>query len=216
MVAAMIEDDEERMRLRPLSAFALALGVVMSGAILYNTLLGGAGKPNIPGSASLVIDAGDGNARVVTMRYEPMVEKLQRDLKQLGRYDGPADGVIGKRTRQAIMAFQRENDLAPDGEPTEELLDKVAFQLRIAEAAGFTATTASAPDLPDATVRKIQEKLAELGYEPGALNGLAGEQTHEAIANFERDRGLEPKGEPSPKILAELEAMTEAARATAD
>jgi peptidoglycan hydrolase-like protein with peptidoglycan-binding domain len=213
LVAAMDEDfEEERVRLKPLSAFAFAAAFLMSGAILFNTLLGGGASNHSTaqgGSASMVVDAGDGNAQVVTMRYEPMVETLQRDLKQLGRYDGPADGVIGKRTKQAIADFQRENGLNPDGEPNEETIDRVAFALRIAEAAGFTASTGDAKG--DDTVRQIQEKLAELGYEPGTADGFPGEKTREAIANFERDRGLPQTGEASPKVLAEIERLTGAA-----
>jgi membrane-bound lytic murein transglycosylase B len=41
-------------------------------------------------------------------------------------YDvGEADGVIGKRTREAIRAFQRSVGMVPDGFPTIELLQKL-------------------------------------------------------------------------------------------
>jgi peptidoglycan hydrolase-like protein with peptidoglycan-binding domain len=212
-VAAMDEDlEDERVRMRPLSAIAFGAAILMSGAILFNSLFGGgASNQRIAqeGSASMVVDAGDGNAQVVTMRYEPMVEQLQRDLKQLGRYEGPVDGVVGKRTKQAIAEFQRENGLNPDGEPTDETRDRVAFALRIAEAAGFTASTGEAQG--DETVRQIQMKLAELGYEPGMADGFPGEKTREAISNFERDRGLPQTGEANPKILAEIERLAGAA-----
>jgi hypothetical protein len=214
LVAAMDEDvDDERMGMKPLSAFALAAAFLMSCAIVFNTLFGGGTtKHQIAGRASMVVDAGDGNAQTVTMRYEPMVEELQRDLKALGRYDGPVDGVIGRRTKQAIAAFQQENGLSPDGEPSEELLDKLAFARRIAEAASFTASTGE-PAI-DETVRQIQLKLAELGYTPGSTDGQPGVETHEAIVSFERDRGLPETGTPTLSILAELERMTKAVRST--
>lgn len=214
-VAAMDEDfDDERTGMRPLSAFALAAAFLMSCAILFNTLFGGgATKQQVAGRTSMVVDAGDGNAETVTMRYEPMVEQLQRDLKALGRYDGPVDGVIGRRTKQAIAVFQQENGLTPDGEPSEELLDKLAFARRIAEAAGFTGSLTT-PEPADDTVRRIQLKLAELGYAPGTTDGFAGDKTHEAILSFERDRGLPETGYPTPDILAELERMTKAIQST--
>jgi peptidoglycan hydrolase-like protein with peptidoglycan-binding domain len=213
----MHEDfEEERSRLNPLTAFAFLAALLMSGAILFNTLFGGgAAIRNRPGgTTAMVVDAGDGNAHVVTMRYEPMVENLQRDLKQLGRYDGPIDGVVGKRTKQAIAGFQRENGLVPDGEPTEELLERVAFAKRIAEATSFTASTGAAEG--DETVRQIQLKLAELGYEPGSADGFPGDKTREAIMSFERDRGLPSTGLPTPRILVEIERMTAAAGAGTD
>lgn len=41
-------------------------------------------------------------------------------------YDvGEPDGVIGKRTREAIRAFQRSVGMVPDGFPTQELLQKL-------------------------------------------------------------------------------------------
>jgi peptidoglycan hydrolase-like protein with peptidoglycan-binding domain len=191
----------------------------MSGAILFNTLFGGgAPKQQVAGRAAMVVDAGDGEVQTVTMRYEPMVEQLQRDLKALGRYDGPVDGVIGRRTKQAIATFQQENGMSPDGEPSDELLDKLAFARRIAEAAGITGSidTGSIGTLlaADDTVRQIQLKLAELGYAPGSTDGVAGDKTHEAITSFERDRGLPETGAPSPEILAELQRITKAVQST--
>ncbi|MCM8899788.1 peptidoglycan-binding protein [Caldicoprobacter algeriensis] len=43
------------------------------------------------------------------------VVTLQRRLNELGYNCGAADGVFGSRTRQAVMAFQRDNGLAVDG-----------------------------------------------------------------------------------------------------
>jgi hypothetical protein len=45
----------------------------------------------------------------------PAVERIQRRLKQLGRYLGPIDGDFGGATESAIVAFQRANNLTADG-----------------------------------------------------------------------------------------------------
>lgn len=51
--------------------------------------------------------------------------ELQALLAQR-KYDvGEADGVIGKRTREAIRAYQRSVGMVPDGFPTIELLQKL-------------------------------------------------------------------------------------------
>jgi murein L,D-transpeptidase YcbB/YkuD len=41
--------------------------------------------------------------------------QLQQALKQAGFYQGALDGKIGQKTKEAIKAFQRDNDLAVDG-----------------------------------------------------------------------------------------------------
>ena len=43
------------------------------------------------------------------------VEKLQKALKDLGYYTGRADGIFGRSTRNAVVAFQRANKLRVDG-----------------------------------------------------------------------------------------------------
>lgn len=45
----------------------------------------------------------------------PDVKLLQSLLAQIGYNPGPVDGIFGQQTRQAAVAFQRDNGLAPDG-----------------------------------------------------------------------------------------------------
>lgn len=42
-------------------------------------------------------------------------DQLQLALKRAGFYQGALDGKIGLKTKEAIKAFQRDNDLAVDG-----------------------------------------------------------------------------------------------------
>jgi murein L,D-transpeptidase YcbB/YkuD len=54
-------------------------------------------------------------------------KEIQTALKNAGFYNGPVDGVIGKKTRAAIRAFQKANGVKPDGvigKKTETLLLK--------------------------------------------------------------------------------------------
>ena len=41
--------------------------------------------------------------------------KIQAALQKAGYDPGPADGKMGHKTRQALMAFQKDNGLKPDG-----------------------------------------------------------------------------------------------------
>jgi len=42
-------------------------------------------------------------------------KEIQEALKGAGFYDGPVDGKIGPKTKDAIIAFQKENGLKADG-----------------------------------------------------------------------------------------------------
>jgi len=42
-------------------------------------------------------------------------KRIQRALKDAGFYKGPIDGNIGPQTKEAVKAFQRANELEPDG-----------------------------------------------------------------------------------------------------
>ena len=53
------------------------------------------------------------------------VRAIQQKLNEIGYNAGPADGLIGRGTRSAIQAFQRDNDLVVDGNPTAALLQRL-------------------------------------------------------------------------------------------
>ncbi|MEM1401387.1 MAG: peptidoglycan-binding domain-containing protein, partial [Pseudomonadota bacterium] len=53
-------------------------------------------------------------------------------------------------------------------------------------------------------INEIQSTLADLGYDPGPVDGLMGSRTRSAIESFESDIGRTPTGEPSNYIVAAL------------
>lgn len=55
-------------------------------------------------------------------------------------------------------------------------------------------------------VREIQRLLGELGFDPGAADGIPGRKTRKAIRAFQKRQGLEVNGEASAPLLAELKA----------
>ena len=51
------------------------------------------------------------------------VYQIQSHLAELGYYTDQPDGLVGSKTRRAILAFQREKGVDEDGYPSEKLLD---------------------------------------------------------------------------------------------
>ena len=45
----------------------------------------------------------------------PLVELLQSTLKELGYYTGAIDGMFGQITQNAVIRFQKDYNLTPDG-----------------------------------------------------------------------------------------------------
>lgn len=57
----------------------------------------------------------------------------------------------------------------------------------------------------DSTVRRVQERLKSLGYDPGMPDGRLGSRTRQAIEKFQKDRGLPVNGEINTVLQTELD-----------
>jgi len=57
------------------------------------------------------------------------VLEIQRLLKGLGYDTGPADGIIGRRTREAIRQYQRSSDMTVDGKPSASLIASLKAEI---------------------------------------------------------------------------------------
>ena len=156
------------------------------------------------GSTRLAVDAGDVQAGTVRLRYDATVESVQTELAASGLYSGQVDGVAGKRTWLAIIAYQRRNGLDETGMASPELIEHIRFTRQIGAAASMSAAEIA---MTPAAIKRVQASLAELGYRPGAVNGELSQATRSAILRFERDRGIAPTGDISARLLAELGKM---------
>ncbi len=165
------------------------------------------GQP-IEGSARVEVDAPSGG-RTIQLKYDPVVESVQRELAAAGFYKGTIDGVIGRKTRQAIQAYQASQGLEADGKPSADLADHIRFTREVAEASLFTGSIEPDPDAEArARVRRVQTGLAELAYSPGEINGEMNRQTRNAILAFQRDRQLPETGEITDQLVGELSKMS--------
>jgi peptidoglycan hydrolase-like protein with peptidoglycan-binding domain len=55
------------------------------------------------------------------------------------------------------------------------------------------------------TVTRVQGGLAQLGYNPGPVDGVMGPQTAEAIRDYQRDHGLLIDGRPTAQLADHIE-----------
>jgi Putative peptidoglycan-binding domain-containing protein len=60
----------------------------------------------------------------------------------------------------------------------------------------------------NATVKSVQQTLADLGYAPGRADGAMGDATTRAIMAFQRDRKLAETGRITSELLRELKRLT--------
>jgi len=72
--------------------------------------------------------------------YKPTATEIQRALKNANFYTGSIDGVIGARTKKAIIAFQKENGLAADGKVGPKTWSVLSNYLNIQPASEVSST----------------------------------------------------------------------------
>ena len=140
------------------------------------------------------------------------VTQLQERLKTLGYFEGEATGFFGPLTESAVIAFQTAQSLAPDGivgAATLSALDTATVSgSRTAANDGILRPSQEI----QVGVETLQRKLRDIGYYSGALDGVYGSGTEEAVRRFQRDRGLTSDGIAGPITLTALD--TEADRIT--
>lgn len=117
------------------------------------------------------------------------VVTLQTRLTELGYYGGPISGVFGTLTEAAVMRFQTDAGLSPDGivGPSTQ----AALQRRPSSTPndGLLQLGDLGPE-----VTELQQRLRTLGHYAGALDGEFGSQTEAAVQDFQRSQGLVADG----------------------
>lgn len=126
------------------------------------------------------------------------VLEVQRELNQRGYSAGPADGLMGARTRDAIQSYQREQGLLVDGQASTALLAHLRKTVRSPSPVEPPPTSSTQP------VGEIQEALRSLGYPVGPSSARITDEIRAAIRSYESDQGLLMSGEPSAELLRHL------------
>ncbi|MEC4986066.1 MAG: peptidoglycan-binding protein [Oscillatoria sp. PMC 1068.18] len=133
------------------------------------------------------------------------VTAVQVRLQELGYFQARATGYFGEITKDAVMRFQKDRGLTPDGivGPQTEL------------ALGKTTTQAVAPSPPNAVqilkigdrgtqIQTLQQKLAQAKFYDGEINGIFDTQTEAAVRRFQQAQGLTVDGLVGPRTIAAL------------
>jgi peptidoglycan hydrolase-like protein with peptidoglycan-binding domain len=167
--------DEERGGLKPLSALLLATAVILGGMITYNAMFlqhpetnrqfvaDVQGLSGSKGDANVVVDT----SNTIIIKYDPVVEEVQRALLTTGIYRGLVDGVNGQRTKLAIQQYQQANDLPVTGEVSKELATHVQYTNKLKAASEFTGSVDPAPVTEAATSLIKPKPVVQISDEIG-------------------------------------------------
>lgn len=59
-----------------------------------------------------------------------VVHSVQKRLVELGYDPGPVDGIMGKKTKNALKGFQKDNNLTPTGTLNKETMEKLGLKIQ--------------------------------------------------------------------------------------
>ena len=133
---------------------------------------------------------------------------LQNALNLLGYNCGMADGTYGDQTVQAVKAFQKANSLTEDGIAGKKTLKKME-NLRNTPAAVAvqpvqSSDTSLSSGMSGSAVSSLQQKLKDLGYYTGTVDGVYGSGTLSAVIAFQASHGLTADGVAGSRTLSAL------------
>jgi peptidoglycan hydrolase-like protein with peptidoglycan-binding domain len=113
------------------------------------------------------------------------VRELQVRLRQLGYLNADATGNVGPMTREAVIAFQRNNGLPVDGIANALVLDSV----RRVSTGGIQQPGRNYLTVGDRgeNVRVVQARLAQLGFFSNANpDGIFNDYTRQSVIAFQQ------------------------------
>lgn len=124
---------------------------------------------------------------------QQQVKDLQQRLRDLGYFNSTPNGVVGQMTREAILQFQRDYRLNVDGIADVQILTAVRK--------AWNAQYANQPNQDvlfvgdrNENVRRVQQRLWELGFFDSSIDGYFDEYTRASVARFQQTYQINPTG----------------------
>lgn len=135
------------------------------------------------------------------------VAQIQHLLREQGYYEGQIDGAWGPETARAANRFREAKGLEASAGLDIALLRALNQQRsdvpKVASAA--TSRTTGVPlQAGPVALRALQRELGEHGHEAGAIDGVWGENTRQALRGFQQEHELETTGTLTLPTLAAL------------
>lgn len=127
------------------------------------------------------------------------IKVVQSKLKQWGYYTGVVDGIYGSKTVSAVKYFQQKNSLYVDGIAGPNTLSKMGITIGLSTSSSLIRAGSSSSD-----IKKVQQRLKDLGYYQLSVDGIYGNGTITAVKNFQKANYLYVDGIAGPKTLAKL------------
>ena len=149
------------------------------------------------------------------------VKQMQERLISLGYLVGTATSNFDNATETAVIAFQRRNTSYADGVAGPETL-KALYSSSASKASspsGIVGITLREGSTSKSAVRLLQQKLKNLGYYTGTVDGDFGSGTTDAVKAFQRDNRITADGVVGGgtlnKLFSSSVMSSSSARATA-
>lgn len=144
-----------------------------------------------------------------TVRPTLSIGSTGNDVKDLQKVlnatvaDLAVDGVFGKKTQEAVMAFQKQYGLTIDGVVgpiTWAIADTIETDENDVHPTIRRGSTS-------VYVEYLQRQLNGFGFSSLVVDGIFGAATEEAVKNFQRYYGLTVDGVVGPQTWAKLETI---------
>lgn len=188
-------------------AYQAARGLEVDGkagtktlTMLYGETDGGDGSITVPVTTNPnTLKYGDSGSRVT---------ELQTALVKLGYNTNGVDGRFGAGTQRAVISFQKDNGLEADG-----LAGTKTLELLYKKADGSSSSSGSSSSGLTRTLRRgytgddvvtVQQRLKELGYYTGSIDGVYGSGSIAAATAFQKNNGLKVDGLTGQSTYAAL------------
>ena len=131
------------------------------------------------------------------------VAEVQATLTSLGLLQEQEEG-FGPATDRAVREFQQRRGVSVDGIVGAETYRALAAaRWRLGDR---LLTLASRPYTGD-DVAALQDRLLELGFDAGRVDGVFGLRTQQALRGFQREYGMVPDGACGPATLRALKQL---------
>ena len=129
------------------------------------------------------------------------IELISNTLLRLGFIAAPSD-IFDEKLTQGIKAFQQERGLTATGvinEITSRSLEEARFKLGD-RVLSFNSSSVMRGD----DVSNLQDRLIQMGFNCGKVDGVFGANTERAVKEFQKSVGITSDGKCGPATLISL------------